>query len=102
MAEAVSQALLEKEYLDESKSERIPILHALVDGEPQEKLAAESQVTGKLLQSVGFSPIRDSDIIKITAKSTEPREAALLANTYTEVYAERNLNASRLRSKAVR
>jgi tyrosine-protein kinase Etk/Wzc len=49
-----------------------------------------------------FMPIRDSDLIKITARSTEPREAALLSNTFTRAYTDRNLGASRMKSRAVR
>jgi tyrosine-protein kinase Etk/Wzc len=101
MAEAVAKALFEKEYLDESRSTRISILF-MVDGEPQETLATVQQVTEALFRSVDFIPTRDSDIIKITARSANPYEAALIANTYAQVYAERNLSASRAKSKAVR
>jgi tyrosine-protein kinase Etk/Wzc len=102
MAEAVAADLLKQVNLDGPHSPIIPILQILVDDVPRKELATPAQVGARLLRSVTFAPIRDSDIIKITAKSTDPREAALLANTYTKVYAERNMNASRTRSRAVR
>jgi len=40
---------------------------------------------------IDFTPVRESDILKISARSTNPREAALLANVYAESYVERNL-----------
>lgn len=51
----------------------------------------------RLEKTVEFEPKRDSDIIKITAKSNQPREAALIANTFAETYYDRNLFASRTR-----
>lgn len=102
MAEAVSQALLEKVTLDGPDSPIIPILQKVVDDVPQSTLDTLPEITRRLLKVVAFAPIRESDIIKLTAKSTNPTEAALLANMYTKMYAERNLNASRTRSRAVR
>jgi tyrosine-protein kinase Etk/Wzc len=102
MARAVADALLTQRYLDSTKTAVIPILQVMVDDVPQQKLAKADQIAMRLLNTVIFAPIRDSDIIKITARSNSAQEAALLANTYTEVYVERNLNASRTRSRAVR
>jgi len=102
MAEAVADALLKQTYLDGPLSPVIPILQIVVDDIPQKELAKPSQVAGRLLGSVTFTPIRDSDLIKIIARSTNPKEATLLANTYTKKYVERNMNASRTRSRAVR
>lgn len=102
MAEAVSQALLDKITLDGPDSPVIPILQKVVDDVAQSTLDTLPEVTRRLLKVVAFAPIRESDIIRITAKSTNPTEAALLANMYTKMYAERNLNASRTRSRAVR
>jgi tyrosine-protein kinase Etk/Wzc len=102
MAEAVAADLLKQTYLDGPLSPIIPILQIVIDDVPQQKLASRALVGSRLQDAVTFTPIRDSDIIKITARSTNPKEAALLANTYTRVYSERNLNASRTRSRAVR
>ena len=55
-----------------------------------------------LKKQVEFTPIRESDIIRITARSPSPEEAAAIANSYATLYSERNLEASRARSKAMR
>lgn len=102
MAEAVAASLHQLKYLDEERNQIIPILQTYKDDELQDELAGVQQVAGRILGKVTFTPIRDSDIIRITAKSTVPKEAALLANIYTKVYVERNVNASRTRSRAVR
>ena len=102
MAEAVAGALRKQIRLDGPSSPMIPILQVVEDDIPQQKIDDVNEVTRRLLRVVTFSPIRESDVIRITAKSTEPIEASLLANTYTRMYAERNLNASRTRSRAVR
>lgn len=102
MAEAVAAFLYKQKYLDEEQRHIIPVLQTYKDEEVLDVLASVHEVAGRLLRSVSFTPIRDSDIIRITARSTVPAEAALLANAYTKVYVERNLNASRTRSRAVR
>ena len=102
MAEAVARDLLEKKFLDDNGQTLIPLAQAVIDGDPQPTLATVRDVTARVQKTVEFAPIRDSDIIKITARSTEPREAALLSNTYTQAYTDRNLGASRMKSRAVR
>ncbi len=103
MSERVGQALLQNPYLDaEAKHEMLPIVKIVVDGRFSGKLANQEQIGGRLRREVSFSPEQQSDIIKITARSGNPREAAILANKYAECYQEVNLDASRTRSKALR
>lgn len=101
-AVAVAHALLSQKYLDDSKSAIMPIIMAEENTVPGDSLATESIVVRRLASSVQFAPVRESDIIRITARSTDPKEAALIANVYTGIYTARNLNTSRLRSQAVR
>ncbi len=102
LAEAVADDLL-RQYQDAGSQAPItPILQVMVDDVPQNRLTTRAQIANRLLKTVTFVPIRDSDVITITARSNDPKEAALIANTYTRVYAERNLKASRTRSRAVR
>jgi tyrosine-protein kinase Etk/Wzc len=101
-AEAVGEALISQQYLEGPGSPVIPMLQEYVDDKPTGTTTNPRIVAGRALGSVMFMPIRDSDIIKITATSNNPREAALLANTYTKVYVERNISTSRTRSRAVR
>ena len=102
MAEAVAKDLLEIRFLDDKGQTLIPLVQAILDGEPQPTLAAVHDVTSRVEKAMTFTPIRDSDIIRITARSTEPREAALLSNTFTRAYTDRNLGASRMKSRSVR
>ena len=102
MADAVARALLAKLFLDSTKTQRIPILETKDNDQGQMRLSTLDEVTERLKLVVDFTPVKESDIIKITALSNNAREATLLANTYTQVYADRNLNASRMRSHQLR
>jgi hypothetical protein len=51
---------------------------------------------------VDFDPVRESDIIRITAKSKSARESALLANVFAESYRDRNIYMSRAKSRSFR
>jgi len=101
-AQNVAAVLRSKKFLDEKKGEIIPILAPKKQDTPKDTIASVEEVRERLFNAVEFMPIRETDVIKITTKSNNPKEAALIANTYTEVYTTRNLNTSRLRSKAVR
>ncbi|MBE0558743.1 MAG: hypothetical protein IH628_16070, partial [Proteobacteria bacterium] len=65
-------------------------------------LATVPLVVGRLTKTVEFDPVRESDVIRVTAKSKNPNEAVLIANTYAQAYYDRNMFASRARSRAVR
>jgi capsular exopolysaccharide synthesis family protein len=101
-AHDVADALRSRAFLRNGKSTPIPIVAVEEEEERKDSLAAIEEVMERLSTAVEFTPVRESDIIKITARSTDPREAALIANVYTDIYTTRNLNASRLRSKSVR
>jgi tyrosine-protein kinase Etk/Wzc len=102
VAQDVANALLLKKFLDKTETKIIPILTMEKSGAKRDTFANSDVVRDRLSNVVDFSPIRESDMIKITVRSTDPREAALIADVYTEVYTERNLNTSRLRTTAVR
>ncbi len=101
-AQDVAAALHSMMFLDDKKTEVIPILTFEKREVRKDTITTADEVRDRLLSMVEFAPIRETDIIKITTRSRNPREAALIANVYTEVYSTRNLNASRLHSKAVR
>jgi len=102
VAQDVANALLSKKFLDDTKTKIIPILTLEKSIASKDTFATSDEIRGRLSGVVDFSPIRESDMIKIIVRSTEPREAALIADVYTEVYTEKNLNTSRLRTTAVR
>jgi capsular exopolysaccharide synthesis family protein len=101
-AHAVASALRSRLFLDDRKTTLIPILVVKEEERGKDSLLSTVEIMNRLLNAVEFTPIHESDFIKITARSTDPREAALIANVYTEIYTTRNLNKSRLRTKAVR
>ncbi len=101
MAQATAEKLLEKKTLPTDNRTPIPIIQ-LRDKNDSVITCSIEEIMERLDRVIEFTPVRESDIIKISARSTNPREAALLANMYAEAYVERNLAASRTRSGALR
>jgi tyrosine-protein kinase Etk/Wzc len=102
LAEAVAQLLLEKKFTDDELTDPILIIAAPEDEQAQRQYATIAEIVKRFESVVEFEPVRDSDVIKVTAKSPNPREAALIANTFAKVYYDRNMYTSRTRSRAVR
>ncbi len=102
LAEAVAQSLLEKKFTDEESTDPILIIAPPKDERAQRQYATVAEIVKRFETDVEFDPVRDSDVIKVTAKSANPREAALIANTFAKVYYDRNMYTSRTRSRAVR
>ena len=102
LAQSVALKLLEKKTLPPDNRATIPILEFLGEDDSSLVVGSPEQIMERLHKVIDFTPIRESDIIKISARSTNPREAALLANAYAESYVERNLTTSRTRSRSVR
>ena len=101
MAQAAAEKLLETKTLPSDSTTRIPIIEFRGEHDSS-MICSQEQIMERLDNVIDFTPVRESDILKISARSTNPREAALLANVYAESYVERNLTASRTRSRAVR
>jgi polysaccharide biosynthesis transport protein len=102
LAVDVASALLQRRFLNELDQQPIPIILA-ENGKPPDSLFADSATIAAELQStMEFVPIKESEVIKITARRHNPEEAALLANTYAERYVQRDLLQSRTRSRAIR
>jgi len=101
MALAAAQKLLEKGTLPPDNTTPIAIIEAEGDHDSLRTCTPE-QIMERLDKVIDFTPLRETDIIKISARSTNRREAALLANVYAESYVERNMNTSRSRSRSVR
>ena len=101
LAEIVAQSLLQRTYLDQDSTTIIPaILH--YDEDRVSGIASLGVVTRRMQTSVTFDHVRDTDIILVTARSTDPREAALISQTYAQIYFERNHQMSRAQSRSVR
>ncbi|MEX1276499.1 MAG: polysaccharide biosynthesis tyrosine autokinase, partial [Bacteroidota bacterium] len=102
LAEVVAQALLDRKFLDDGGLELLEIIEVPQDSLTVREFATVSEVLARLDTKVNFEPVRDSDVIKITAKSSQAGEAALIANTFAKAYFDRNMFSSRTRSRAVR
>jgi succinoglycan biosynthesis transport protein ExoP len=102
LADSVAQRLLRKKVLEEGKGVIIPVLVPLPEAAKTDTVAPPELVAGRVMTAVDFDPVRDSDIIRITAKSKNSREAALLANTYAETYRDRNIFMSRNKTRNFR
>ena len=102
VAESVAEQLMQDQYLDEDNEQPIPILTHFNEQERKIQRSSKNAVINRLRSAVSFTPRRESDFIAITARSTNNREAALIANTYAKVYHDRNFYLSRAQSRSVR
>jgi len=98
----VARALLARQRADVTRSRVPAILQSDGSGAPGDSLATEGLVVERLQKRMEFTPIRESDIIRITARCADPGEAATIANAYTEAYVGRSLMMSRVRTQAER
>ncbi len=105
LAEAVAKKLIDRVYVDpENKKDTILIIKPskkeLKEGiKPFAKIET---IIERFREDVKIESPRDADIIKITVRSKNPDEAALIANTFADAYYERNLMMSRNESRSVR
>ena len=64
--------------------------------------AHNEEIFGRLDDAVSFDPDKASDVIFISALSTNPKEAAIIANAYAEAYYQNNLTNSRKQLRTTR
>lgn len=102
LAEAVARRLIRQMYLDSAAQEKIEIIQPTKETAGKRTVATVEQVVRRLRTAVDFVTVRESDVIKIVAKSKSPREAMVLANVYTEEYYNRNVYKSREKSRTLR
>jgi len=95
LARNVAQAVMERRFLDEDETEVIPVLINLNDAGEFESFAALETVAGRVQRATSFDQVPRSDIVEIKARSTNPREAAFIADAYAHVYYERHFEGSR-------
>jgi len=98
----VAKRLIERKFFDEDKKTLLDIVRFIDPASGQGTMGRQEDVVTRLRGAVEFEPVRESDVIKITATSKNPKEAAILANLYSEAYAERNVIASRSKTKSFR
>ncbi len=102
LSEVVARRLLEMQFVDSTKTVPIQIIKPIGDQPTIRGQATVEQISNRVLASVEFEPVRESEVIKISAASKDPREAALIANLYVQSYFDRNIYASRNKSRTFR
>jgi capsular exopolysaccharide synthesis family protein len=95
IAYRVADELLQQQYLDKRRSDMLPLLIEPTDTSRAISLLSPEEITERIENAVKIEHITQSDIVRITARSADPREAALLANTYAQVYYQTHLEESR-------
>ncbi|MGA7161620.1 MAG: polysaccharide biosynthesis tyrosine autokinase [Bacteroidota bacterium] len=64
--------------------------------------ANNEEILGRLEDAVEFDPDKASDVIFVSALSTSPKEAAIIANSFADEYYQNNLNNSRKQLRSTR
>ncbi len=101
LAEKVAESILQRRYLDRDSTMLIPSIIQYDEGQAF-GIASLFSITNRVQSSVTFEHLRDSDVILVMARSRVPEEAALLSQTYAQIYYERNHQTSRAQSRSVR
>jgi tyrosine-protein kinase Etk/Wzc len=101
LADSVAARLLRVKFIPGSKA-LLPIVRSQAEDATADSIATPTWVSGMVTGVIEFEPVRESDVIRITAKAKHPAEAALIANTYAEAYRDRNIYLSRSKSRSFR
>lgn len=102
LAEAVARALLDNPWLDDAKRETLPVVQLQATEGSDQSFAPVAVIATRIRRMMDFSPERESDVIRIIARSSDARESAMLANTFAEVFQEHEMSITRTRSKSLR
>jgi capsular exopolysaccharide synthesis family protein len=102
LKEGVARALIKKRTVDAEHLRPIRMILGNVATGDSFQVASVPEIVKRLTKAVDFTPTKESDIIRISARSSNPEEAALIANVYTQTYADRNVSASRQKSRELR
>ncbi len=101
LARKVAEQLLANPYLDSTRKQTAFIVRRDPDDLSVSGFTSVDTIVARLQLAVSFIPEKESDIIKIAATSEDPREAALLANTYAYAYRDQAMQQSRSQSRSV-
>lgn len=101
LAESVAARVLRVKFIPGTKT-LLPVVRSTYDDAAPDSVANQGWVAGQVISVIDFEPIRESDVIRITARSPIPSEAALIANMYAEAYRDRNIYLSRSKSRSFR
>jgi len=102
LADTVVRVLMGRQYLDLEARSPILMVQPAGEDESRDQAVLIHGIIKRLNRSVSFDAVRESDVIRITAKSKDPREAALIANAYAKAYLDRSVFTSRSKSRFMR
>lgn len=98
----VAASLVASPFLDSARTSVLPLLRRTSDDATWRSIVGIDTIIDRVQNAASFVEEKESDIIKIIATGADPREAALLANTYADMYLEQVLQVSRSRSRSIR
>lgn len=93
LTKEVAKKLLQIKYIGNT-TEEITIIQPNEE-ETHRSFATIEDITGRIMNTMEFQHLKDSEVIIITAQSSKPEEAVLIANVYAESYYDRDLRSSR-------
>lgn len=94
LRERVARALIDSLQLMDSKDD-YKQLYQFNPETNRKELLNEYEIAGMFATIVGIEQKKGLDIIVISAQSTSPKEAALIANTFAKIYRTYNLEINR-------
>ncbi len=102
LAEEVAIRLRHQRIADSSWNATMQILQPPEGADSSQALATPGEIVERLDRAVTINLVPETDVITIDARSKDPSEAALIANTYAESFRDRNLQNSRSKSHSFR
>jgi capsular exopolysaccharide synthesis family protein len=102
LADTVIALLIHQKYLDPGNKSLIPMVHVMDGGRVVDSIPPYEQIIRRLEASVRFEIVRESDVIRITGRTKDPLEVALVANVYAKAYRDGSLFTSRSKSRSTR
>jgi tyrosine-protein kinase Etk/Wzc len=99
LADSVAARILNERLAGRTGRAAMPVILPPEDLPGADSLAPLALVSGRISDLIDFEPVRESDVITITAKSKSAFESAFIANTYAEAYRARNIYMSRSKSR---
>ena len=98
VAEAVARRLLQRGSIDSARGQGLNIAAGVKKDSP----GSIGEVVKRLQKHVEITAVKESDIIRLLARSPGRQEAQLILSTYIDVFGERNREMTLEKSKAVR
>lgn len=102
IAEEVLAALKKKPVATLGGFDTLEILKPSDDEVSFGPYANNEEILGRLELAMVCDPDKASDVLFVSALSTDPKEAAIIANAFSDVYYQNNLNNSRRQLRSTR